>query len=279
MGHSLFVAFSRNAFPVLPFDFRETDILLEAFIARIVIILSKRDTTMKTKKQLVRWLCILAVIGASLSYSANSALAVIAPDLVFEANYRFDALGTSPVGNPPWVTAQFYNTSTPGTVELTLYTSNLTDNEFATEWDLNLDPTLDPTKLVFNLVGASTGLTIPTIGTKVDHFQADGDGKYDISFGFETSNASAGRFLPDKWITYSITTDEPNKTIAASSFDFLSKSAGGSGPFYMATHIQGISTGTGSGWVAPVPEPSTLILLGIASLGVLAGVWRKRSVG
>src|SRR5437763_431802 len=49
--------------------------------------------------------------------------------------------------------------------------------------------------------------------------------------------------------------------ISAADFFFQSFPDGGHGPFYAAAHVQNTGfDGNGSGWIAPVPEPTTLTL-------------------
>jgi len=178
--------------------------------------------------------------------------------------------GTAPSGSAPWISALFEDVS-PGTVSLTISNNNLAVDEFVREVDFNLKPSLSPTSLLFTYTGSSGTFALPTILQGTDIKKADGDGKYDISLGFSTEIAL--RFGPGESLTYQIT-GIPTLTVA--DFIYYSTPAGGHGPFYAASHIQGISGGTLSGWVSPlevtpVPEPSSFVLLAL-----VGGVWAAR---
>lgn len=103
-----------------------------------------------------------------------------------------------------------------------------------------------------------------------DDFQADGDGRYDILIAFSTENAN--RLLAGETVIFDLT----STTVGFTSDSFLVFSApgGGNGPFRAAVHIQGLPNGQ-SDFVAEVPEPTSMILLG-SGLATLAAGLRKR---
>lgn len=191
--------------------------------------------------------------------------------------FSTDTFGTLPAGSPPWLQATFDDGGGAGSVTLTLENVNLAPAEFTREWDFNLDPSLDPTELLFSAPVKVGAFDDPTINLGVDAFQADGDGRYDIQFLFATSGMDGGihRFGAGEAATLTIT---GSPTLTASSFEFLSSPAGGSGPFYTAAHIQGIDGPEGSTSVwATTPEPPTIVLAAIAASAIAAsGFWRRR---
>jgi hypothetical protein len=247
----------------------------------------RADRPYSSRSPLAWYKCLAAgtLLAAALLFarSAPASMMVIDVGTIFSSSGN----NSSPAGTPPWLRATFDDHGSTGSVTLKLEAVNLTSNgsgpdEFATEWDFNVDPAIDPASLSFSAPTKVGTFTDPTINHASDNsYKADGDGKYDVQFLFETANA--GRFGPNESVTYTIT--YPGLT--AASFDFLSAPAGGSGPFYTAAHIQGMGPNAGASvWASEggppiitpgVPEPSTMVLGSIAFLVAIGAARHSRS--
>lgn len=218
-----------------------------------------------------RGLLVVAAVFVSLLTSSNA----LGTEVTFKAYLEFSG-ATAPEGTAPWLTATFNDYNTAGSVDLILETTNLTDNEFVSEWLFNINPMfeqidlddLDFTQKESSKIGEFTD---PTFTATVDHFMANGDGLFDIEVKFDNTDGAAKRFGVGDGVTYTI---EGIPTLTAYSFYFLSYEDGGQGEFRMAAHVGGIGPSDNySGWVS-VPEPGTLALLALS--GLLA-IRRKRS--
>jgi PEP-CTERM motif len=198
---------------------------------------------------------------------------VCAETIVFNYNFEFSG-AVSPAGTSPWLTATFEDFGSEGKVKLTFKASGLVGTEYVGESSFNLNPLLDPTKLK---VVAISGVTVDA-QTGSNAFKADGDGYFDILFNYP--QAEAFRFNAGDEAVYLIALDG----VDLSPQDFKFGSENSEKSYYVAAHVQGIGAGgEGSGWVTGdpstgvlVPEPGTMILLGLGLLGLGITV-RKRS--
>jgi hypothetical protein len=192
--------------------------------------------------------------------------------LTFQLNTEFSG-GRAPAGPPPWLTATFTDTAFD-TVHVTLSASGLTGSENVSEWDFNVTDSFVGT---LNFTNETKGGTFdsPTILQGLDAFQADGDGKYDLSFVFTTGGVASSVFGPGETLEYDST--NAGLGLTASDFNLLSADAGGHGPFFTAAHVQNTTgAGTGdSGWIAAIPEPSATLLIPVG--GLLGFLLRFRS--
>jgi len=202
--------------------------------------------------------------------------------------YQFDTpfpSDPSPDGSSPWIDASFQDAS--GGVLLTVTNLGLTSTEFMQGNGsgangglfFNLNPIDDPTSLTFTLVSqtASFGTYIQT---GENAFKADGDGKYDIVFDFSSHLFAGGASF-----TYLIS---GISGLSANDFAYLSAPAGGSGPFYAAAHVMGLSPaasnstwiepGSGPMQLMPLPEPSPTALIA-TSFGLFGALrwWRSKN--
>ena len=194
-------------------------------------------------------LVVLTVCTSLMVFSHSARGDVVSFDLSVEFSGA-----TPPASEAPWLTATFDDGDTAGSVTLTLDTTGLVDSEYVSDWMFNLDPTLDPTDLIFSLQTKTGSFDDPTISTGVNSFRADGSGYFDIQFTFAT--AKAKRFGVGESVAFVITGID---SLTAGSFDFLCTDAS-PGPYPTAAHVQSIGENEDSGWTT-IPEPATLTVL------------------
>jgi hypothetical protein len=198
-------------------------------------------------------------------------LPVKATPIPWEFNYEFSG-ATAPEGKAPWLTATFIDgtNSDSDIVYLTMTATGLTDAEHVKAWYFNFcsgnSTTLSDLK--FN-IRTDGDFTPPTVSTGENAYQRGGGGKYDIEFLFPNSNDE--RFGVGDSLTVTI----EGTGLVADWFACESAPQGRQPTFLSKAHIGGIGPEDASGWVAPVPEPATMLLLGSGLIG-LAAVGRKK---
>jgi len=206
-----------------------------------------------------------------------------------DVSYDFGQVsgGSAPTGTPPWAQAVFSDAGA-NTVQLTLTAGDLGSSAFISCWYFNLNPSLAPTSLNFTVSGSTGAFTDPTVQTGPNGFKAGPDGKFDILLNFATTGGDSALFGSGDSLTYTIT---GITGLTADDFNWLSTSAGGSGAYDSAAHVQPGSDAPCPAWINPtttsvfneindqrgpgVPDgASTMALLG-ASLTAIEAFRRK----
>jgi hypothetical protein len=193
--------------------------------------------------------------------------------------------GVPPAGTPPWVQAVFTDVGMPAnSVQLTLTAGNL-GGGYVSCWYFNVDPLLNPTALNFATSGSAGTFSGPSVTTGANGFKAGPDGKFDVLFAFTSTGDDTTRFTGGDSVTYTIS---GISGLTADSFNWLSTSAGGSGAYPSAAHIES-ADGSCPAWINPssttqvlgnaqtnpVPDGSATVTLLGASLAALGVFGRK----
>jgi hypothetical protein len=213
----------------------------------------RREKKVNLKRTII--LTVVTMLAAGINASAGV--------LTLELGYVFEG-SVDPSGPAPWVTAVFDDGGTAGSVDLTITAALGTDlGEKVGSAFFNLDPALAPSDLVFSDPVKAGVFADPTVlhDPSPTEYPADGGGYYDIKIDFDTN--AGDEFNNSDSVSYTIT---GISGLTAESFNFIGDPHGGSGPFVTAAHMQGLGVDNqDSSWIT-VPEPATMILLGLGSV-------------
>ena len=144
-------------------------------------------------------------LGAAAVFSLLPLLSpghAVASIVTYSMNLEFSG-GTAPSSSAPWVVVTINDFNLTGMVNLKITNPGLTGNENVEALMLNLDPALDPTDLLFSAPTQNRAYTTPTIGTGLNAFKADGDGRYDILLDF-ANGGPPNTFIGGDSIEYTI---------------------------------------------------------------------------
>lgn len=204
-------------------------------------------------------------LGAVLLCAVSMATGAYALSFDLEIEY---AGGTEPEGPLPWLTATITDRDV-NSVELTMAASGLVGSEFVDAWYFNVDPIF-----IFSLDFVYSGDAPEPDITQVNDrsLSAGGSPGFGFDLLFDFPQAEANRFETGETATFLISSTN-STNLTAGDFDLLNQA----GNFYTAAHVQSIGTAGGSGWIAateeggggeqPIPESSTLVLLGVGLFG------------
>jgi len=213
-------------------------------------------------------LFLLVVAGFCIIFTAGPSSA-----LTFNLNAIITGSSPQPSGSPAWLTAEFTdNLSNSDQVLLRLSATGLTpkSGQFVSYWLFNVefagDYEVKPIYSQIALISQSPDGVGGNNGNGNNNGIISG---FDLGFYFNTNEAD--RFSAGAVLDFVIS------GVGIDAVDFDQTNSQG---YYTAAHVQGITGGlsgviTSGGSSQPVPEPTTMLLLGIGLTG-LAFFGRKR---
>lgn len=204
---------------------------------------------------------ILAIAGLAAATSAASASTLT---LNFDTNY---SNSTTPSGTSPWLQAVF-ETTAPNTVRLTLRSFLQASSEFVTGWYFNIDPAISPSNVAVSQV---SGPIPGNIARGTNAYGAGPAHGFDLLIAFRPANNSNRFNTATSPAIFTLT----GNGLTAESFNFLNQGSNPAHRYLGAAHVQGISRGDGSTWLAPTPYSAAVVPLppaGWAGLATLTGL-------
>jgi hypothetical protein len=177
--------------------------------------------------------------------------------------------GAMPTSTPPWLVADFQDQGT-NQVLLTLTSHLEVSTEFIDEVAFNVNPAFTPSALsITRQSGPAPTAILHTTDNAQDLTGGGGKGTgFDIALQWTTASG-AGRFDDGDVATFLISASG----LTAADFDFPSSQG-----LLIAAHIRGIPGGaSGAVTAVPVPEPTSIVLMSLGAIGILAAHRGRRN--